>query len=381
MYILFYSHTVVLIPHSIFLHNWRDLHEFYMTGMKSEINFLPFIYPLFFKCIIHQKGKLIKRQYPSHVCTQRTPVYLQQSSSVTAEAEDTQWELHLSREAPALSPLSSKGGICDLISPGNIKEMQCFIHWHKAPEFTQNQIHPPLFERSNLSFDTYRNDWISSKRRTRRPGECVRETTGWGFRGMLKRIDAFLIEKSLYFQCKIMLGPTFRFHFVVLSQSCKSVSASWEVSCAHFGGDLGTLLIPLVLFTILSSRALLPHLSHSPPFLIFPHPSSCAPHSDLLLSKKFKILSERCTPKADVTCKRNFECVIFFNTQLLKCIIVEKLPSIDKYSVNTSGAPQEFRMIDEFTHLRFYLTSILLFWTSFCSCFIFYPLPRFHQRK
>lgn len=30
-----------------------------------------------------------------------------------------------------------KGGICDLISPGNIKEVQCFIHRHKAPEFTQ----------------------------------------------------------------------------------------------------------------------------------------------------------------------------------------------------------------------------------------------------
>lgn len=30
-----------------------------------------------------------------------------------------------------------KGGICDLISPGNIKEKRCFIHRHKAPEFTQ----------------------------------------------------------------------------------------------------------------------------------------------------------------------------------------------------------------------------------------------------
>lgn len=30
-----------------------------------------------------------------------------------------------------------KGGICDLISPDNIKEKQCFIHRRKAPDFTQ----------------------------------------------------------------------------------------------------------------------------------------------------------------------------------------------------------------------------------------------------
>lgn len=175
-----------------------------------------------------------------------------------------------------------------------------------------------------------------------------------------------------------MLGTTFCFH----SLFCYSRAICFWLlrsQLCSLWGDLGTLLIPLVLFTILSSCMLLPHLSLSnlsdfPPSFLF------RSHSDLPLSKKFKILSEHCTPKPDVTCKRNVECVTF-NTQLLKCIIVEKFPSIDKYSVNTSGALQEFRMINHFTHLQFYLTSILLFWTSFCSCFIFYPLPHFHQLK
>lgn len=65
-----------------------------------------------------------------------------QLSFLAAKAEDIQSGLHLlclilRRGSCTVSPPSSKGGICDLISPGNIKEKPCFIHRHKAPEFTQ----------------------------------------------------------------------------------------------------------------------------------------------------------------------------------------------------------------------------------------------------
>lgn len=67
----------------------------------------------------------------------RIPVYLWRLSPRAAEAEDMQRELHLFCLVLHCVTTELKGGICDLISPGNIKEKQCFIHRHKAPEFTQ----------------------------------------------------------------------------------------------------------------------------------------------------------------------------------------------------------------------------------------------------
>lgn len=86
---------------------------------------------------VYYSSKLIKRQSPSCPYMLRIPVYLRRLSSRAAEVEDMQWELHLFCLVLHCVTTELKGGICDLISPGNIKEKQCFIHRHKAPEFTQ----------------------------------------------------------------------------------------------------------------------------------------------------------------------------------------------------------------------------------------------------
>lgn len=58
-----------------------------------------------------------------------------------------------------VSPPSSKGGMWDLISPGNIKEAPCFIQQHKAPEFTQIKFSRLCLRDQARGSDTYRNDW------------------------------------------------------------------------------------------------------------------------------------------------------------------------------------------------------------------------------
>ena len=63
-------------------------------------------------------------------------------SRLVAKAEEIQQKLHLfcfilHRGLLYCVTTELKGGICDLISPGNIKEKKCFIHLRKAPEFTQ----------------------------------------------------------------------------------------------------------------------------------------------------------------------------------------------------------------------------------------------------
>lgn len=111
-----------------------------------------------------------------------------------------------------------KGGICDLISPGNIKKKQCFIHRHKAPEFTQIK-----FARLCLRDQAWGLTHIEMigflrliyKKRGGREGEGYECSRGQddAFSGSLMRIGTFLnnvrigltAEHVYFLFCKFMI--------------------------------------------------------------------------------------------------------------------------------------------------------------------------------
>lgn len=113
--------------------------------MKLKINFLLLCLAVFLPLMCHNTlfiKKLIKSQSPSsRSCV---PVYFRICAVISPHSPSWRYTVETSsfRFHPAQGFLHCvttklKGGICDLISPGNIKEKQCFIHRHKAPEFTQ----------------------------------------------------------------------------------------------------------------------------------------------------------------------------------------------------------------------------------------------------
>lgn len=149
VYIVELPHSLFLIPIRIqFLHNWRDLHD--MTDeMKSEINFrflslsrFHSFFVSFTECIIHQKKKRdqkaisIMSVYVAYTCVSSAVIF-PRSQSWRYAAGASSFLSPLAQGLLHCVTIELKGGICDLISPGNIKEKLCFIHRHKAPEFTQ----------------------------------------------------------------------------------------------------------------------------------------------------------------------------------------------------------------------------------------------------
>lgn len=117
--------------------------------MLSRISFsffLSYRHPFFMslnECIIHQKKKLIKRQSSSRLRTLRTAnapsvVVFTCSHLLITYSRSLIFAISSCTGAPPLCHHhAQRGRICDLISPGDIKEKPCFIHRHKAPEFAQ----------------------------------------------------------------------------------------------------------------------------------------------------------------------------------------------------------------------------------------------------
>ena len=113
--------------------------------MTSKIDFFLFLCFSFscVQCIIYQRADPKWVSFIASMCCTYLYIFaFVQLSRLVAGAEDTQQKLHLfcfilHRGLLYCVTAELKGGICDLISPGNIKEKRCFIHRRKAPEFAQ----------------------------------------------------------------------------------------------------------------------------------------------------------------------------------------------------------------------------------------------------
>lgn len=144
---LYNSHAVFLIPTYPFFAQLKGFAQVVHDRWDEiEDQLSLFFFLTFFmsrtQCVIHQK--LIKSQSPSCPCMMHIPVYLRVGAAIFPRSQRWRYTVGASSflSHPAQGFLHCvttelKGGICDLISPGNIKERQCFIHLHKAPEFTQ----------------------------------------------------------------------------------------------------------------------------------------------------------------------------------------------------------------------------------------------------
>lgn len=150
MYILHNSHSLTFIPtYPIFaqlkgfaqvVHDrWDEIED-----QRSFSLFLaPFLSSFLSLCVLFIKHWSKVNLYHVRVCC--TYLYIFRVCAVIFPRSKS-WKYTVGASSFLSPPAQGflhcvttelKGGICDLISPGNIKEKRCFIHRHKAPEFTQ----------------------------------------------------------------------------------------------------------------------------------------------------------------------------------------------------------------------------------------------------
>lgn len=140
---------LVLLPHRLLnplISHFYTIERIWIScrlQMASKMDFFPLL-SSFLVWAMHDSSKnwsKVNLLHGVHVLHLNLYRYLHVRADIlprSQKAEDIQQKIHLFCFILLYCVTTElKGGICDLISPGNIKEKKCFIHRRKAPEFTQ----------------------------------------------------------------------------------------------------------------------------------------------------------------------------------------------------------------------------------------------------